>query len=125
LGIFEGLTRQEVESRYAEHFARYRAREPEFEIPNGESLTQINQRALAIMETLARRHADESVAIVSHGALLTTFLRHLQGVPLHLVNHYTVPNGSVSHIQYDGVTGSWTLISLGENTHLSDIPAAK
>ncbi len=69
LGIFEGLTRQEVESRYAEDFARYRAREPEFEIPNGESLTQINQRVLTIMETLARRHAGERIAIVSHGAL--------------------------------------------------------
>ena len=114
LGIFEGLTREEIKTRYAEDFARYLAREPEYEIPTGESLKQLNQRGMNIMTTLARRHPGESVAIVSHGAILTTFLRQLQGIPLELVTHYTVPNGSVSRVRFHITPNAWSIINHGE-----------
>jgi probable phosphoglycerate mutase len=117
LGIFEGFTRVEVEARYATEFARHVAREPEFVIPNGESLQQLSQRGLAIMETLARRHGGERVAIVSHGALLTTFLRHLNGIPLRDLGKFTLRNGSISRIRFDTLTGTWTIISQGEIVH--------
>src|SRR5262245_21321709 len=41
LGIFEGLTRAEVEKRHAEAHAHYAARDAEYVIPNGESLQQL------------------------------------------------------------------------------------
>ena len=69
LGIFEGLTREEIAARYAEELSRYAERDPEYVVPNGESLRQLHQRGLDVMERLARRHLGESVAVVSHGAL--------------------------------------------------------
>jgi probable phosphoglycerate mutase len=117
LGIFEGLTREEIQVRHNEHYARYTAREPHFVIPNGESLAQLHQRGLVVMETLARRHSGERIAIVSHGALLTTFLRHLNGIALHLPSPFHVRNGSMSRICFDSNTGTWTIISQGEILH--------
>lgn len=117
LGIFEGLTREEIAERFTEDFARYKAREPEHIIPSGESLSQLHQRALAIMETLARRHVGERIGIVSHGALLTTFLRHLNRIPLHLPSQFAIRNGSISRIRFDHASGTWTILSQGEILH--------
>jgi probable phosphoglycerate mutase len=117
LGIFEGLTRAEIETHHAADFARYVAREPEFVIPSGESLLQLSQRSMEIAERLARRHPDERVVIVSHGALLTTLLRGIMGVALHLPSEVRVPNGSVSRILFDGDSAAWTVISYGEILH--------
>lgn len=117
LGIFEGLTREEIEARYADDLARYAARDPEYVVPNGESLRQLHQRGLDVMERLARRHVGERVAVVSHGALLTTFLRHLNGIPLHLPSPFAIHNGSVSRIRFDHAAGAWTVVSQGEVLH--------
>jgi probable phosphoglycerate mutase len=64
LGIFEGLTRAEVEARHAEAHARYVARDVEYVIPNGESLRQLELRGAEVMERLARRHLGERIAVV-------------------------------------------------------------
>jgi probable phosphoglycerate mutase len=121
LGIFEGLTQAEIEPRYAQDYARYVAREPEYVIPSGESLQQLSQRSMEIMERLARRHPGERVAIVSHGKLLNTFLRQLHGIPLHHPSHFAVPNGSISRVQYHVTLDQWTVLSLGEILHLDGI----
>jgi probable phosphoglycerate mutase len=114
LGIFEGLTRQEAELHHAPHYARYLARELDYVIPSGESLAQLNQRSTEIMQKLALRHPGERVAIVSHGALLTSFLRQIITLPHQLPSHSPVPNGSISRILYDIDSGSWKPIRLGE-----------
>ena len=114
LGIFEGMTRQEIEGKYREHYGRYVAREADFVIPNGESLATLNTRGTTAMEHIARRHPGERVAVVSHGALLTTFLRYVRGIELHLPSPFTIHNGSISHAQFDHTSGAWTIISLGE-----------
>jgi broad specificity phosphatase PhoE len=65
------------------------------------------------MTRLPRRHLGESIAIVSHGALLTTFIRQLQGISLNLVNHFAVPNGSISHVRFHSSANTWTIIIPG------------
>lgn len=126
MGIFEGLTHAEAEMRYAAEYARFASRDPEYALPNGESLTQLRQRGMDILERIAQRHPGERVAIISHGALLTVVLRHIQEIDLHLPSTFTVHNGSVSRIQYNGNSTSnhWTLLSLGEVLHLNGIAVA-
>jgi 2,3-bisphosphoglycerate-dependent phosphoglycerate mutase len=124
LGIFEGLTHPEIEARHAEVYARYVAREPEYVIPNGESLHQLHQRGLEVMERLARRHPGERIAIVSHGALITTFMRHLHGIPLHHPRQFSIHNGSISHVRFDSATSGWSVVALGEVQHLEGITVA-
>ena len=121
LGVFEGLTHAEIEARHREDYARYVAREPHHMIPRGESLHELNQRGLQIMERLARRHAGENVAVVSHGALINTFIRHLHGIELHQPSPFAIHNGSVSRIRFDIANGAWTIISQGEVPHPSQV----
>lgn len=115
LGIFEGLTRAEVEERYSPEFKRYQSREPGFVIPSGESLEQLYQRGAEIMDRLARRHLDERIVVVSHGALLTAFLRHLSGIEMQDPIRFTVPNGSISHVRFESDGSTWTILSQCES----------
>jgi probable phosphoglycerate mutase len=117
LGIFEGLTIDEIEMRHAADHIRYKAREPEYVIPNGESLQQLHLRGLSAIENLARRHAGERVIIVSHGALITTFMRHLNGIALHLPSPFIIHNGSVSQVLFESDSGEWTIVTQGEVLH--------
>ena len=114
LGIFEGLTHAEIEESHREEFVRYATREPHHVIPRGESLHELNQRGLQIMERLARRHGGERVVAVSHGALINTFMRHLHGIELQRPSPFQISNGSVSHIRFDAVDGRWTIIRQNE-----------
>lgn len=121
LGIFEGLTEEEIEARHAADFARFKAREPEFVIPNGESLKQLHLRCVTVMENLARRHAGQRVLVVSHGALITAFMRHLSGIPLETPTPFFIRNGSVSHVLFTiessdaggDEPGTWSIITHG------------
>ncbi|MCC6457122.1 MAG: histidine phosphatase family protein [Caldilineaceae bacterium] len=124
LGIFEGLTHAEAEMRHGAEYMRFAAREPEYVLPAGESLAQLSQRGMGILATLAQRHPGERVAIVSHGALLTAILRHIQGIELHLPSPFTIHNGSISRVHYHDTPGAWSLITLGEVLHLDHITVA-
>lgn len=117
LGIFEGLTPAELEMHHASDYACYVSREPEYVIPSGESLQQLSQRGMEIAERLARRHPGERVVIVSHGALLTTLVREIMGIALHLPSQFSLANGSISRIHFDGDAGTWTVVSRGETLH--------
>jgi probable phosphoglycerate mutase len=122
LGIFEGLTREEIEARYRDDFARYVAREPEYSVPNGESLSQLNLRGKRVMERIARLHVGERIAVVSHGALLTTFLRHLHSIELHLPSPFVIHNGSISRVRFDHTSGDWTILTQGEVLEIAASP---
>jgi 2,3-bisphosphoglycerate-dependent phosphoglycerate mutase len=124
LGIFEGLTHAEAEMRHVAEYTRFAAREPEYVLPAGESLAQLSRRGMRILATLAQRHSGERVAIVSHGALLTAILRHIQGIALHLPSPFTIHNGSISRVRYDDTAGAWSLLTLGEVLQLGSISVA-
>ena len=122
LGILEGLTRAEAETSYPAEFARYLAREPDFVLPEGESLLDVERRACEVLATLAERHRGERVAVVSHGGLLTAFARCILGVPVQLRTRFALRNASLSRALYNGAPpDEWILLSLGEVTHLDGL----
>lgn len=123
LGILEGLTRAEAESQHAAAFAHYWARDPDFLLPGGESLRQVETRGQTVLAALAARHLGERIAIVSHGSLLTTFVRAILGVPFHMRSGFLIRNGSISWAGYRPAAGpgagDWLAFSIGEVEHLN------
>lgn len=77
-GRWEGLTRQDVEQRFAEEYERWDEDPFTFAPMGGESGLGVMSRALPILRRIVERHPDECVAIVSHKAtirlLLASFL---------------------------------------------------
>ena len=119
LGVFQGLTLQQAEARYPEAYAHYFADRIHGAPPEGESLDQLQQRALLALGE-AERDAGicERIAIVSHGALLKALLGGILGIPLTCFAGFDVSNGSVSVIE--SKAGERRLITLNDMAHFGD-----
>lgn len=67
-----------------------------FRFPDGETLQEVQNRAVAGVEALAQKHADDTIAISSHGDVIKVILTHYLGVPLDLSHRIDVLPASVS-----------------------------
>lgn len=81
-GDFEGLTYQEVETRYPDHLGFFM--EPDRYAPlHGESLSDVVQRIQsALIHILLEQSSSHNIIIVSHGGVLRGLLCTLLGMPL-------------------------------------------
>ena len=77
-GRWEGLTRRDVETRYAEEYAAWEEDPFTFAPEGGESGVAVLARSLPAIRRIVVQHESESVAVVSHKAtirlLLSSFL---------------------------------------------------
>ena len=78
-GHWEGLSRKEVETRFAEEYSAWDSDPFTFAPEGGESGISVLARALPIIREIVIKHKDESVAVVSHKATLRLILSSLLG----------------------------------------------
>jgi probable phosphoglycerate mutase len=64
--------------------------------PDGESLLEVQFRAVQALERLNSRHANEAIAVVSHADLIKLVLAHYLGVHIDLFQRIVVSPASVS-----------------------------
>jgi probable phosphoglycerate mutase len=79
-GRWEGLTRREVESRFAGEYAQWEEDPFTFAPQGGENGLFVMARALPILREIVLRHAGETVLVVSHKATIRLVLCSLLGV---------------------------------------------
>jgi probable phosphoglycerate mutase len=78
-GHWEGLTRAEVEQRYAEEYRLWEADPFTFAPVDGESGVSVLARALPVIREIVTNHAGRNVLVVSHKATLRLVLSSLLG----------------------------------------------
>nr|WP_295078611.1 histidine phosphatase family protein [uncultured Roseateles sp.] len=117
-GIFQGHTAAELAQRWPEAHARWARREPEFGPEGGETRVAFNQRCLAAIEALARRHAGQRIALVCHGGVLDCLYRAAVGLSLDAPRTWLIENAAVSQFAYSAPQGL-TLLQWGQSEHLS------
>ncbi|MFH1044598.1 MAG: histidine phosphatase family protein [Pseudomonadota bacterium] len=120
LGIFEGLTPAEVQTRYPDEYARFRSYDPDYVIPQGESARQLFERSVACFTELALRHAGLTLATVTHGGVLAMLYRHAKAMPLQAPRDFPLPNAGVNRFRHR--LGAWQLQSWGDIGHLERAP---
>jgi len=78
-GHWEGLTRHEVEARFAAEYAAWEEDPFTFAPEGGESGVSVLARALPAMREIVVRHRGQSVLVVSHKATIRILLSSLLG----------------------------------------------
>jgi len=117
-GVFQSLTYAEARSRYPAEYARFEAREADFDFLGGESLTDFAARVVACVATIAARHAGEQVLVVTHGGVLDVLHRQASGKPLSTPRDFAIPNAALNWMSmHDGV---WSLLSWADTRHLTE-----
>jgi broad specificity phosphatase PhoE len=78
-GHWEGLTRQEVETRFKDEYTRWEE-DPFSSAPSGgECGVDVMARALPIIRTIVAAHHDQQVVVVSHKATIRLIISSLLG----------------------------------------------
>jgi probable phosphoglycerate mutase len=115
-GTWEGLTAAEIQARYPEQFAQWRARSADFAPPYGETNRQLLSRALSELQTIGHRHVGEVVVVVTHGGFCYVLVNHLLGSIDGDRREFSFGNASI-HILEVG-DDRWSVISMNDIAHL-------
>lgn len=115
LGVFQGLTRDEIRQRYPLEYSNFEADYWNYVISQGESRRALQNRAYAAFNDIVSKAIGPEVAIVSHGGTIRMLLLRLfDGLPE--LNHFHVENTSLTIIVRIG--DMWKLEALATVPHL-------
>ena len=116
-GKFETLTYAEARELHPEDFARFKAKEPDYDFGSGESLAGFHARAIACVGAIARRHAGASVLVFTHGGVLEMVRRHAQRMGLTAPRDFEIPNAAINWVEVAGE--EWRVHAWAERGHLA------
>jgi len=68
-GAFEGLTYDEISTRYPQKYDQWMTRPTDVVFPDGESFATMAARVREALEQIRRKHSGETVVTVSHGGV--------------------------------------------------------
>ncbi|MEK6233874.1 MAG: histidine phosphatase family protein [Planctomycetales bacterium] len=112
-GVFQGKLWPEIEAEFPNEARAWKAQEPGFRIPEGESRRELMDRGAAALRDFSRgKH--EAIAVVAHGGMLTAALKTLLEIPPRL-NPFQLFNCSISQLVWNG---QFQLLTLNERDHL-------
>jgi probable phosphoglycerate mutase len=117
-GVFEGLTAAEIVERYPAEHARFISRDPDYEVPGGESARAFTLRCLGCLAEIADRHRGTEVVVVSHGLVLDALYRVAHSLDHGAPRPVPLINASVNRFGYG--TGVWKMEIWGDVSHLAD-----
>jgi alpha-ribazole phosphatase len=73
-GDFEGLTYDEIASRYPALYRQWMDSPTEVQFPHGESFAAMRLRVLRAFEAILKMHGGRALAIVTHGGVIRILL---------------------------------------------------
>jgi 2,3-bisphosphoglycerate-dependent phosphoglycerate mutase len=98
-GIFETLTYDDAKLRHPELFARFKAREVDFDFVSGESLRAFSARAIACFTEIVNAHAGKQILIFTHGGVLEMIYCHVKRLTLASPRDFELPNAALNWIE--------------------------
>lgn len=115
-GIFQTLTYAEVKVRYAEDYARFERRDPDFAFRTGESLREFSVRSVNVISRIEKENRGKNVAVFTHGGVLDELYRSIQGIPVSTPRDFAIPNCGINRL--DAGTDPWRIECWADIAHL-------
>jgi phosphoserine phosphatase len=120
-GTWEGKLESEIESGYPGMLEQWRVQPETVQMPEGENLQQVWDRAIAAWDKLvhqARENNTHTGLVVAHDAINKVILCHVAGAGIEKFWSFKQGNGAVSIIDYPA-EGAPILQSMNITTHLA------
>jgi probable phosphoglycerate mutase len=118
-GLFQGLTAEQGAELYPAAYARYAARDLDYDFETGESLRRFAERVSEGIDWLVRHHSGQTIAVVSHSGVLDVVYRRATGRPLSTPRDFAIPNCALNWFHFDG--RGWHLESWADRHHLHEV----
>ena len=82
IGVWEGLTWQEVQSNWPEEWQARLADLVHFRVARGENLLEVEARVMPVIAEIVERHKGQELLVVGHGGVNRIVLLNAIGAPL-------------------------------------------
>lgn len=115
-GMFQTLTYAEVKTLHPADYARFKAKELDYDFGSGESLRAFSARSIACLAELATRHPGESILVFTHGGVLEMAHRFATHSSLSTVREFEIPNAALNRLAIAG--NEWTILAWAKCGHL-------
>lgn len=119
-GAFEGLSREDVKTRYPESHAAWYAADPDHVFPSGnqpaESMRNFHNRVIDALCEIANYHKGQKIVVVAHFGIIEAAYRVVNNIPIDVRSRVPVLNTSINRflIQDDHIE----LVTWAESSHL-------
>lgn len=120
-GLWEGKLEAEIEQTYPGELHRWRTVPASIQMPEGENLRQVWERAVDAWQTILESVANQTQTglVVAHDATNKVLLCHVLGLAADHFWNFRQGNGAVSVIDYPhGITGLPVLQAMNITAHL-------
>ncbi len=121
LGILQGLTIERFREEKNEEYEQFRSSDPDYVIPDGESIREMHERAVSCLFDISDKHKGQKIIIVAHGGILDSIFRKVFDIELTAERNFSLLNSSINTFKV--LKGEWGLISWGDVSHLDGIAA--
>lgn len=116
VGRWTGLSREEIKERFADEWTRLAAGE-DLSRGGGERFADFSRRVVAALEGLRARHAEQTVAVVTHGGVISAVLLHVLGLSWSRLREVgAVANTALNELLW--TEGAWTITARNQAPHL-------
>jgi len=82
IGLWEGLTWEEINSRWPEEWKARLADMVNYRVPQGENLLDIQSRVMPVIKEFIEKHQGHEILVVGHGGVNRIVLLNAIGAPL-------------------------------------------
>ncbi len=122
-GAWEGLTTDEVETRFKHAYSQWLRNPLQVRIPGGEFYEQFRLRVRQTLTDIVARHRTErapAIVVVSHGGVITSLLAESLGADYgQLLRHLVLEHASVSAVEWRARSSS--VLWMNATTHLDSL----
>jgi probable phosphoglycerate mutase len=115
-GMFQTLKYAEVKVLHPEDYARFKAKDPDYDFRTGESLRTFHARSIECLADLAARHPGESILVFTHGGVLEMARRFAMQASLSTVREFEIPNCGINRLSISG--NDWSVHGWADCAHL-------
>lgn len=119
LGQLQGHTWAELEKKSPDIRNAFRQAGDDIQAPGGEKRSELEKRVAACLESLAQKHPNDRILLVSHGGTLRSMFKYVVGVPKAPNLLPLTSNASYNHIV--SVKGAWQLLCWNDISHLEGV----
>ncbi len=119
LGITQGLEYEQFKAKHPDVFRLSHSSDPDYVIPEGESIRQRTERAVACGNQIAQSHPGGRVLVVTHGGILDGLYRTTLGIPLTEPRRFSLYNAAINRFTIKN--SAWQLNTWGDIHHLKDL----
>ena len=101
-GIWENMNSKDIQKKYAKEWKDFFASPAKTKIPEGESMSEVQQRAYPEVQRILDRYPEGDVAFVAHGGIIRVLICTMLGLDLNRSWHLHVGNASITCFYYWG-----------------------